>query len=474
MFKIPKHKVFLYLHDLAILVITGFIAFFFDKYYQSRYMYSPDGSGDHFLGDIIIALTIFVFFSLNKLYLYQVVLNYARHLVALIKAVYQSFIAFIFITYFLKIIDPFSSRLLLIMVFVTMFFLFLVSRVFLVPTVYFWLINRGFVKRNMLIVGAGEMAQKRANIIKTNKRSYFNVVGYLDNDKEKIGNVYEGVKVLGNINEMKEFIKPYNVKDILIAINNISAYDLQCIIDFCKKSKRTIHVSSELYNIITDKLEIEEIGGITAFRIKPATRSFYDVIKRVIDVSGALLIILGLLPVWLILIALVKFTSAGPIFYKAKVIGKDENAFMMYKFRSMYYKASTKLHEDKVKKMIAGEETTKKLRNDPRITPLGRFLRKYSIDEFPQLINVLRGEMSLVGPRPNVPYEYELMNKWQKRRFSIKPGMTGIWQIKGRDEVSFTDQIALDIYYIENRSLKLDLEILLKTIPVVVLGKGGA
>jgi undecaprenyl-phosphate galactose phosphotransferase len=139
----------------------------------------------------------------------------------------------------------------------------------------------------------------------------------------------------------------------------------------------------------------------------------------------------------------------------------------------MYHNTSKKLHEDKVKDMITKNEATTKLENDPRITPFGRFIRKYSIDEFPQLWNVLIGDMSLVGPRPNVPYEYEHMEDWQKRRFEVLPGMTGLWQIKGRDEVKFTDQIVLDFFYIENRSVMLDLEILLKTIPVVVFGKGG-
>jgi lipopolysaccharide/colanic/teichoic acid biosynthesis glycosyltransferase len=123
--------------------------------------------------------------------------------------------------------------------------------------------------------------------------------------------------------------------------------------------------------------------------------------------------------------------------------------------------------------MILKNEATTKLEDDPRITPLGKIMRKYSIDEFPQLWNVLIGEMSLVGPRPNVPYEFEHMKPWQKKRFSVLPGMTGLWQIKGRDEVKFTDQIVLDFFYIENRTIMLDLEILLKTIPVVVFGKGG-
>ena len=146
----------------------------------------------------------------------------------------------------------------------------------------------------------------------------------------------------------------------------------------------------------------------------------------------------------------------------------------MFKFRSMRVNASTKLHEDKVKKMILENSATTKLTNDPRITAIGSILRKLSIDEFPQLINVIKGEMSLVGPRPCLPYEYEVMKDWQKQRFAITPGMTGIWQIKGRDEVLFNEQVILDLYYKEHCSVWMDLQILFGTIPVVIFGRGGA
>jgi undecaprenyl-phosphate galactose phosphotransferase len=131
------------------------------------------------------------------------------------------------------------------------------------------------------------------------------------------------------------------------------------------------------------------------------------------------------------------------------------------------------MHESKVKRMILENGDTKKLKNDSRITKVGKVLRKLSFDEFPQLINVIRGEMSLVGPRPCLPYEFEVMKDWQKQRVNVKPGMTGLWQIKGRDEVLFNDQIILDLYYVEHQSILFDIEILLETVPVVVFGRGG-
>jgi undecaprenyl-phosphate galactose phosphotransferase len=139
----------------------------------------------------------------------------------------------------------------------------------------------------------------------------------------------------------------------------------------------------------------------------------------------------------------------------------------------MFVNASSRIHEDMVRKMIKENGATTKLVGDPRITPIGKLLRKSSLDELPQLINVIKGEMSLVGPRPCLPYEYEEMKDWQKERCAILPGMTGIWQVKGRDEVLFNEQVILDLYYKEHRSLWMDLEIMAETIPVVLFGRGG-
>jgi undecaprenyl-phosphate galactose phosphotransferase len=326
----------------------------------------------------------------------------------------------------------------------------------------------------MLVLGAGTTARAKVATLLSDKANYYKIVGYLDDSEEKQGKVYDGIPVLGDVTKLEETVKKYKVNDIFVYIRKLSPDKLQDIIDFCKKIEKPVHIDSSLYDIVKERLSVEEISSTSTFRVVPTkTRTYYDTAKRAIDIAGSLILIIGLLPAWIAIYLAVRFTSPGPGFYRARVVGRDHKEFFMLKFRSMYHNTSKKLHEDKVKDMITKNETTTKLENDPRITRLGRFMRKYSIDEFPQLWNVLVGDMSLVGPRPNVPYEYEHMEDWQKRRFEVLPGMTGLWQIKGRDEVKFTDQIVLDFFYIENRSIMLDLEILLKTIPVVVFGKGG-
>ncbi len=168
----------------------------------------------------------------------------------------------------------------------------------------------------------------------------------------------------------------------------------------------------------------------------------------------------------LIVVILIKLTSRGPILFRQERVGLDRN-FIFYKFRTMYANADKKHGE-----LMRKHGIMFKLENDPRITPLGKFLRKTSLDELPQFFNVLKGEMSLIGPRPPMPEEVALYNKWQKKRLGVKPGITGLWQVSGRSEVSFNEWVKLDVYYIENWSLWLDCQILLKTIVVVLKGRG--
>jgi undecaprenyl-phosphate galactose phosphotransferase len=197
-------------------------------------------------------------------------------------------------------------------------------------------------------------------------------------------------------------------------------------------------------------------------------------LKRGFDILATLFVLLLLSLPLSIVAFLIKVTSPGPVFYTPTSIGKGGKAFRFFKFRSMYHGVSHDTHKKLVEEFMSGRIAGAKLRNDPRVTPIGRFIRKFSIDEFPQLFNVLRGEMSLVGPRPSTISESEMMEDWHKRRYDVVPGMTGLWQVSGRSEVSFNDMIVMDLYYIENCSFWLDLVILLRTFGAVVRAKGGA
>ena len=202
-------------------------------------------------------------------------------------------------------------------------------------------------------------------------------------------------------------------------------------------------------------------------------------LKKIVDITGSLFALLLFFPIFLIIAAAVKLTSRGPVFFKQERMGLNGEIFTFLKFRSMYTNSDQNRHKDYIKKYIAkGKDGANapgvyKLNNDPRITAIGHFLRKTSLDELPQFINVLKGEMSLVGPRPPIPYECEMYDIWHRRRLlSVKPGITGLWQVTGRSSTTFDEMVRLDLKYINEWSLWLDIKLLLKTPWVILTGKG--
>ncbi|MBW1806366.1 MAG: sugar transferase [Deltaproteobacteria bacterium] len=206
----------------------------------------------------------------------------------------------------------------------------------------------------------------------------------------------------------------------------------------------------------------------------------FEKIKYGLDVLVTSLALFFLCPVLFVIGSIIKMNSPGPALYPGRAVGRGGREFTMYKFRSMKIDNTNSSHKGYVTKLIKDEldEEDKKngvfkISDDSRVTSVGRFLRKFSLDELPQLINVLKGDMSLVGPRPCLPYEYELYKDWHKKRLSIQPGITCLWQVAGRSAVSFEDMVILDLYYIYNRNLMMDLNILYETV-FVVLGKKGA
>lgn len=202
----------------------------------------------------------------------------------------------------------------------------------------------------------------------------------------------------------------------------------------------------------------------------------YEIFKRCFDFITAVVLILLSLPLLIVISLAIKLTSKGPVLFVQERVGLGGKPFKFYKFRSMAHNNDTKIHEEFMQKLIrgeieaeAGEESPKfKMDKDPRITPFGHFIRKTSLDELPQLFNVLNGSMSLVGPRPPIPYEVQAYKSWHLHRLSIKPGVTGLWQVSGRSSLAFDDMVQLDLEYIERRSILLDLKILFQTIPAAL------
>jgi len=205
--------------------------------------------------------------------------------------------------------------------------------------------------------------------------------------------------------------------------------------------------------------------------------------KRLIDIFAALFVIVLGFPFFLAIAALIRLTSSGPIFFRQQRVGEEGRHFTLFKFRTMRQGCDDSIHREFTRSFIEGRmqnstldekaPSVYKLTNDPRITGVGNFLRKTSLDELPQFINILRGEMTIVGPRPPLHYELEHYEEWHKLRLTVRPGLTGLWQVSGRSSVSFNEMVKLDLYYIEHWSLLMDLKIMLRTVPVMLFGSGG-
>ena len=336
--------------------------------------------------------------------------------------------------------------------------------------------NWSFGRRNIIAIGAGRIGAGFAKQLHHNDGLGLKLVGFLDDNVRLMNKKVEGVRVLGNTAEIERIVRQEGIDEIFLTISSINHQSLLDLIEKCRNTDCQINIVSNHFGVVEKKVGRAEFKDLRCVAIRGRRSTIYqNHIKRFIDLVGATVIAVVILPFLIVLAILVKISSNGPVLYSSTSIGRNGNPFKFYKFRSMFDNVPNEIHKELVKDFITGKKTDgKKIQNDPRITSIGRFMRKYSLDEFAQLINVINGDMSLVGPRPSTTYEYEMMEPWHRKRFSVLPGMTGLWQVAGRAEVGFTDAIMLDIYYIENCSFWMDFMILLKTIRVVFAAKGGS
>lgn len=288
---------------------------------------------------------------------------------------------------------------------------------------------------------------------------------------------YERNKTMGAIFTEMASVDENTIEKIFRKLHNkiIDTLDAEWV----KKIKISFHVFPEGNGNSLINSGLFNIALYPDLSKPTISRQATSSLKKLMDTAGSLAALLAFSPIFLIIAGAVKLTSKGPVFFKQERMGLNGETFTFLKFRSMHTNSDHTRHKDYIKKFIGeGKDNGNvpgvfKLSNDPRITPIGNFLRKTSLDELPQFINVLKGEMSLVGPRPPIPYECELYDIWHRRRLlSVKPGITGLWQVTGRSSTTFDDMVRLDLRYINEWSLLLDIKLLLKTPWVILTGKG--
>lgn len=335
-----------------------------------------------------------------------------------------------------------------------------------------------FMKSNLIIIGVGQSAKELTDIIKKNRFTMYNLVGYMHVDKvfnqEKI---VDKEKILGSYDELEKIKLNERVEEVIVALPSLSDKEMNEIVDKIEKNIDRIKFTPKINKMYTFNPQIQDYDGVMLISAKNYMSSRKrKIMKRILDICGALVGMLLLAPLYLICGVKIK-KDGGPILFVHTRIGRGLKPFKMYKFRSMYIDA-----EERLEKMFAIDAkvrkefyTNFKLKTDPRITKIGEFLRKTSLDEFPQFINVLKGNMSLVGPRPVIQKEVDMYygTEMGKKVFQAKPGITGMWQAHGRSDIEdYEERIALDLYYIRNWSLWLDIIILIKTIKNVIGRKG--
>jgi exopolysaccharide biosynthesis polyprenyl glycosylphosphotransferase len=334
-----------------------------------------------------------------------------------------------------------------------------------------------------LVVGRGPEASLFIREMRQRPALGYRVIGVVDTTLVDAQKSYEDVPVIGTLDSLPEVIRDSGANEVIIADADVNADALFEVMMRCGRRRGVeFRIAPSLFNCLPRKTEIDQIGVLPMIRLfREPLSGGARILKRSFDLIVAALTIVLLFPLWLVIALLIKLDSKGPVFYTQERVGMDGRLFLLYKFRTMKAGADPQLHREYQKAFIAGRaeanvgndsKPTYKLLADPRITKVGKLLRRSSLDEVPQLLNVLLGDMSIVGPRPPIPYEVEAYELWHRKRLDMKPGLTGLWQVSGRNRLPFEEMVRLDLFYIENWSLLLDLKIILRTAFVMIGGQG--
>jgi exopolysaccharide biosynthesis polyprenyl glycosylphosphotransferase len=324
--------------------------------------------------------------------------------------------------------------------------------------------------RKVLIVGTGpEAADVRAKLADHGELG-MRVVGHLPGPYPAPMTIDEGL-LLGSLKDLKQIIEDRVVDDVVFAIPVVESLSCEQEIGWCEEVGVTVHLRADLVRTLFARMYPTDLDGMPMLTVSATPRQPAALlVKRVTDLVGSTVALVLLSPIFFLVAVLVKATSRGPVFFTQPRVGLNGRTFTLYKFRSMYRDAEARRAALENRNEMSGPVF--KIKNDPRITPVGTWMRRFSIDELPQFWNVLTGDMSLVGPRPPIPDEVKKYERWQRRRLSMKPGITCLWQVSGRNAIDFEKWMRLDLTYIDTWSLRLDVQILLRTIPVVLMARG--
>ena len=466
------YGIFLMISDIVLLIFSYYISYFlrfrtsaiaelYKRYYVEQYYV--------FYSIIFIILSIAIF-AVYNLYDRDRIYRGSGYYSRIIKAIFINIILIMLTGYVFELFT--FSRIWLLMLAACSLIFIIAGRSF-IELITQKVINKYKASPRTVIIGIGENAKRIEDSLKKYSHSSDIIIGHIDK-KQRISKVDEYTKnlmVLGYLENLKNLIYENNIQRVIISSPEFEYFEILEILENLKGMDVTVLLFPGFFEFSLRRLSVREIGGVPLMQVSNIGFSGINLfLKNLIDYVLGSIIFIIFIPIYLFIGLLIKIDSKGPVFFKQKRMTKDCRIFYIYKFRTMYADA-----EDRLKDLIKYNEADGpifKMKNDPRITRFGKFLRKFSIDELPQIINVLKGELSLVGPRPPIPSEVEKYDEWEMKRLNVKQGITGLWQISGRSELSFEEMARLDLYYIQNWSIEMDIKIILKTIPAVLFGRG--
>ena len=419
-----------------------------------------------------IPITLMLTAGLLLIYRIEGIYNYVRgrswleEFYGLVTATFTGIVILVFVFFFFR--PQYYSRLIYLYAGILVVILLTLARV-LIRWLLGYLRKRGIGIDRALIVGGGEIGRAIMRNVLAQPNLGYHIEGFVDDDaaKTEIGNF----KRLGGTDHLSRLLQERAIDEVIITLPWHAREKIVNIIEIAEAVGARVKIVPDLFQLSLSRVAVDAVGGIPLIGVKDATFSHGALaIKRVMDVIFSVVLFVVMLIPMAIIALLVKISSPGPVIFSQLRVGRGGKLFTAYKFRTMRVGADEEkndlLHLNEARGPLF------KIRNDPRITPTGKFLRRTSLDELPQFWNVLRGEMSLVGPRPPLPNEVAQYEEWHKRRLDVAPGVTGLWQVSGRSELTFDEMVMLDLYYIENWSPWLDIWIMLKTIPALLTARG--
>lgn len=457
--------------DVCTLIVAFFLSFPFRHFLIKWIPYASKINFQDFY--VFMLLSVFVwwlFLRLQEVYGLQRLISFKYFLVKILRSSIFTIFTLFAIVYLFKWTKVPRG---LIIVFILTGFSCLSIEKYLWIKCLEYLRKKGKGCSDVLIVGATEIAKNFVNSISKLNEWGIRIAGFLVNNIESGLDQFCEAPILGSFQDLTEVLHQNPVDEVIFALPAKDLEDAKEMMEICEVEGVKTRIISIFFSGLVFKADADVIQGIPIITYSPTSRKYWKIaIKRIVDIVISFVALILLSPLFLVIAVLIKMTSHGRIFYEWKLLGLNKKPFTSYKFRTMVE------HAEEIEKKLRQENINEmkgvyfKLKKDSRVTPLGRILRKLSIDELPQLYSVIKGDMSLVGPRPVRIVEKDELKDWHRRRFCVRPGVTSPWVVSGKNKINDFDDIArLDLLYIDKWSLWLDAKILLKTIPVILLGK---